>query len=107
MATDAWSDWSLVPVTEISGQSGRSTPHPVTIQVRREQDGLGRSLWIYQLLFDADGNEVGRVPLRECNWVFADEDGVEVEIAAYAARPAEGSGPDDALQVQFENAWYS
>lgn len=96
MTTDGWSDWSLAPLREEEGNNG-----VVTVEARAEGDELGKSLWIYQILTNGEGKEVGRVPLRECAWFSAETEGVEIEVAAAAARPADGEGEGDALEVEF------
>lgn len=67
---DAWADWSLTPDPEFKGGDERPS---VTIEARRERDDLGKSLWVYWVVRDSDGKEVERRPLREVNWIFADE----------------------------------
>jgi regulation of enolase protein 1 (concanavalin A-like superfamily) len=97
VTTDCWSDWSLAPVTGSSEY--------ITIELRREQNELGTSLWIYQILLDQNGQEQERIPLRECAWAFAEEDGVKLGIATYVARPADGE-VSEILKVQFDKAWW-
>ena len=96
VTTDNWSDWSLAPLKETDEAGG-----VVTVEARAEGDELGQGLWIYQILTDREGNEVERIPLRECAWLFAEKEGVEIEIAAAAARPADGEGAGDVLEVEF------
>ncbi|OAL51395.1 hypothetical protein IQ07DRAFT_421144 [Pyrenochaeta sp. DS3sAY3a] len=55
---DKWSDWSVVPIYV----EGRESRVEVTVEVHRERDELGKSLWVYQV--DEEGE---RVPLRERN----------------------------------------
>lgn len=95
MACDAWADWSLAPVV-VDGQGW------VAVAVESAGDGLGRSLWVYQVVGE-DGVGVGekKVPLREVCWPFghgaADE--WEITVEAYACRPSkEGS---EELEVEF------
>ncbi|CAI6315995.1 unnamed protein product [Periconia digitata] len=59
---DAWADWSVVPSDSYSGNTTRPT---VTLEARRERDQLGKSLWVYQIIKDADGKEIEKRPLRE------------------------------------------
>lgn len=67
-----------------------------TIEARREKDQLGKSLWVYQV--DGEGT---RAPLREVNWVFAEEEGWEVGVGGFVARPTkEGRGEMD-LEAEF------
>lgn len=96
-ACDTWSDWSVAPL-RLASEADRPS---VTIEVQREKDQLGKSLWIYQVIRDSNGEEE-RIPLRECNWVFAEEDGWEVGVGAYVARETEGEGKDE-LTGHFED----
>lgn len=96
---DAWADWSLAPMPEFTDNSSKPG---ATIEARRERDALGKSLWIYWILRDCDGKEVERRPLREVNWVFADEEGWSVSIAGYVCRPTKDGG-DELLQAEFED----
>ena len=78
----------------------------MTIEVRREGDELGTSLWVYEIVQGADG-EVDRRPLREVTWFFGDEEGWMVEVSAMAARPAKKEGvvgDSEDLVVSFEGA---
>lgn len=87
---DVWADWSVVPIPSYTSNEGRPT---ATIEVRRERDVLGKSLWVYWIV---DGEEV---PLREVNWFFAEEEG-SVGVGGYVARPTvEGDGE---LDVEFK-----
>ncbi|KAL0581080.1 hypothetical protein V5O48_000974 [Marasmius crinis-equi] len=95
VATQSWSDWSVFPTGSGS----------VTIEVRREMDELGSSLWVYQIA-KGENNAEERTPLREITWFFAEEEGWSVDVKAMAARPAkEGDviGEKD-LVVEFEDA---
>ncbi|KAK1234843.1 hypothetical protein PQX77_001937 [Marasmius sp. AFHP31] len=96
VATQSWSDWSVFPVGSDN----------VTIEVRREGDELGTSLWVYQIVKSKDGSAEEREPLREITWFFAEEDGWSLDVRAMAARPAkEGDviGPKE-LVVEFFDA---
>ncbi|KAF4543177.1 Uncharacterized protein DIS24_g6588 [Lasiodiplodia hormozganensis] len=103
VATQSYADWSVTP-------PAASTPNnatgPVTIEARRETDALGTSLWVYQLVLGADGEEAERWPLRECTWWFAEEGEWNVDVRAMAARPAEKGSVVGAegLVVEFEGA---
>ncbi|KAF9636334.1 hypothetical protein BFW01_g7229 [Lasiodiplodia theobromae] len=103
VATQSYADWSVTP-------PAASTPNnatgPVTIETRRETDALGTSLWVYQLVLGADGEEAERWPLRECTWWFAEEGEWNVDVRAMAARPAEKGSVVGAegLVVEFEGA---
>jgi regulation of enolase protein 1 (concanavalin A-like superfamily) len=59
---NVWSDWSVVP---LDGFTGNADQPSATIEARRENDPLGKSLWVYRLVRDAEGKEVERQPLRE------------------------------------------
>lgn len=93
-------------MTNDGRQHNPNSSQEVTIEVRREGDEMGQGIWVYQVLLDEDGNEVDRVPLREIAWAFAQEHGVQLEIAAYVARPAEGTGSSDTLDAHFSGAWW-
>lgn len=52
----------------------------MTVEVRRETDELGTSLWVYEVV---PGKE--EEPLRECTWWFAEEgEGWAVDVRAMA-----------------------
>ncbi|KAF2243751.1 hypothetical protein BU26DRAFT_523344 [Trematosphaeria pertusa] len=95
---DAWADWSVVPLTPFASNESRPT---ATVEARRERDQLGKSLWVYQIISDEQGKEVERRPLREVNWVFADEDGWNVGIGGYVCRPTTEGG-EGLLEAEFE-----
>jgi hypothetical protein len=61
---DAWSDWSVVPLP-VDGAESRPK---VTVEAERK----GKSLWVYQIVKNGEAEE--RIPLRELNWVFAEEE---------------------------------
>lgn len=99
VATDNWSDWSLVPVP---GASGAGLSATATVEFERDSKpggALSEKLWVYAVL--ADGT---RQPLREVTWVFAGEDG-EAWIGAYAAKPNADEGDESkskGIEVKFE-----
>ena len=97
-ACDEWADWSIFPKDPAEGDG------TTTLEVRREGDELGSSLWVYYLVLDASGEVAIRYPLREVNWVFAREDeDLQVAVGAYAARPASGEPVQgEELQVFFK-----
>lgn len=70
------------------------------MEARREKDTLGKSLWVYQIVKGKEGDEVGRKPLREVNWVFAEEEGWEVGVGGYVARPTVEGGEGE-LEAEF------
>lgn len=99
VACYAWADWALVPPT--------GSAEKPTIEVRREGDELGSSLWLYELILGEDGSVSKRVPLREVTWMFAEEDGWTLEVSAMACRPAKADavpGGDKNLKVHFSDA---
>ncbi|KAF3006575.1 hypothetical protein E8E13_006715 [Curvularia kusanoi] len=95
---DTWADWSVVPIPGFNASAGERPS--ATIEARREKDVLGKSLWVYWILTNDDGTEE-RIPLREVNWFFADEDGWNVGVGGYVARPTKEGG-DGELQAEFE-----
>ncbi|KAF5343262.1 hypothetical protein D9757_009447 [Collybiopsis confluens] len=101
VATLTYSDWSITPPS-----SNSHTRNKTTIEVRREVDELGSSLWVYELIIGNDGEVVDRQPLREVTWFFAEEDGWEINVSAMAARPAELESVlgEEVLLVKFESA---
>lgn len=90
---DIWADWSLTPS---SGEGERPT---ATMEARRERDDLGKSLWVYAIEKSANGTEERR-PLREVNWFFAEEEGWEVGVGGYVARPTKEGG-EELLEAEF------
>jgi regulation of enolase protein 1 (concanavalin A-like superfamily) len=100
---DAWADWSLVPMPEFASEANSKRRPSATIEAKRERDALGKSLWIYWITKDEHGKEVGRLPIREVNWVFADEEGWSVAIAGYVCRPTKlgESGDEELLEAEF------
>lgn len=61
---------------------------------------MGKSLWVYQIVENEKGEEVERRPLREVNWIFAEEDGWSVGIGGFVARPTKEGG-DQELTAEF------
>ena len=104
VGTDRWSDWSVaapVPSPDTgSGDGDAQVKGEVTLEAIRQPDELGSGLWVYQIVCGEDGKETERVPLREVTWFFADEEqeGWEVSVGAYAARPA-GEGGELAVRI--------
>jgi regulation of enolase protein 1 (concanavalin A-like superfamily) len=95
---DAWADWSLTPDPSFTSNDTRPS---ATIEARREKDALGKSLWVYWIVRDGEGKEVERRPLREVNWVFAEEEGWSVGIGGYVCRPTEEGG-EESLEAEFK-----
>jgi uncharacterized protein len=77
-----WADWSLYPAPS-------SKTEPITLRAEVEGEGEARSLWIYYLKTDDQGN-VTKKPVREVCWFMAGarNDEWKVEVGAYAVRPA-------------------
>ncbi|KAI8935086.1 hypothetical protein NX059_007681 [Plenodomus lindquistii] len=102
---DTWADWSLVPMPDFSdnndsSSSSSSSRRPgATIEARREEDGLGKSLWIYWIVKDGEGREERR-PIREVTWVFGEEEGWCVGVSGYVCRPTREGG-DGELTAEF------
>ncbi|KAL7627140.1 hypothetical protein AAE478_003916 [Parahypoxylon ruwenzoriense] len=101
---DRFADWSVAPLALIPGEAAPGEVGGVTIEVVRESDENGKSLWVYRLVLGADGRVVHRVPLREICWALADEDGSEewvLDVSPLVARPEKNApGP---LKVNFES----
>ncbi|KAF9741308.1 hypothetical protein PMIN07_005890 [Paraphaeosphaeria minitans] len=96
---DNWADWSIAPLQEFAGNESRPT---ATLEMKRERDQLGKSLWVYQIIEDENGKEVERRPLREANWIFAlDEEGWKVGVGGAVARPNKEGGEEE-LTAEFE-----
>jgi regulation of enolase protein 1 (concanavalin A-like superfamily) len=95
---DTWADWSVVPIPSYSGNATRPT---ATIEAKRERDDLGKSLWVYWVVRDGEGKEVDRVPLREVNWFFAEDEEWQVGIGGYVCRPTKEGG-DEELKAEFK-----
>lgn len=90
---DRWADWSISPLEGDHARDPRAT-----VEVERSRDENGKGLWVYAIVGEGDGER--RVPVREVCWALAGEEGWEVEVCAYAARPkGEGSGE---VEVGFE-----
>jgi len=94
VSTDAYSDWSIYPTDAKPGDK-------LTVEAVRESDENGKSLWVYWVKLDESGKVVERLPLREVNWIFAQEDGWQLHVGAYAARPEKKT--NDLLEVKFWN----
>lgn len=86
-----------MPLTPFESNDARPS---VTIEARREKDQLGKSLWVYQIIKDEAGKEVERRPLREVNWMFAEEDGWDIGVGGYVCRPTKEGG-DELLEAEF------
>lgn len=85
---DRFADWSVHPV-------GADATGPVSVELRREKSPTGDALWAYELLSNGE-----RRPFRECTWLWHQEEGTDVRVAAYCCRPAKGQGIGE-LEVEF------
>ncbi|PSS05223.1 hypothetical protein BD289DRAFT_478121 [Coniella lustricola] len=126
VACDAWADWSLAPVTLPPGsnQNGEEEAQGnwVTVAIERDNDELGQSLWVYQVVPGAspatgtgDKEEI-KIPLREICWPFGHEAGQaeeqtenskwHVQVQAYACRPSKNGNEElEARFRDFEVRW--
>jgi regulation of enolase protein 1 (concanavalin A-like superfamily) len=104
VATDSWSDWSLVPL-------GKEKGGKVTIQVERQvKEGKKvNSLWVY--IIDEEKGE--KVAIRQItSWFWHEEnlaseleDNRHILVGVYAARPTVPAGEgreNEELVVNFE-----
>lgn len=101
VACAGWADWSIVPFSPLPslGEGGRLG---ASIEVCREEDKLGRSLWVYWVR-EKEGRGQERGPLREVGWFFADEGaGVEGGVGAYVARLTVEGGEGD-LEARIDD----
>ncbi|KIJ49342.1 hypothetical protein M422DRAFT_27700 [Sphaerobolus stellatus SS14] len=83
-------DWSLFPAPGGAREE-------VTVEIEREEDGKGTSLWVYLV----EGDK--RTPIRESTWVFKEEylKG-DISVGIYAARPTKlGEEDKEVLDVSF------
>lgn len=97
---DRWADWHVSPLAK------KSADGTVTLEVVRESDENGKSIWIYQLVLDGEGKVIEKQPMREICWILADEDeggGEEwrLEISPLLCRPS--SGTSEVLKVDFSD----
>ncbi|OTA89557.1 hypothetical protein M434DRAFT_79168 [Hypoxylon sp. CO27-5] len=102
---DRFADWSVAPLTLTADEIDPVKAGGVTIEVAREGDEHGKSLWVYRLVLDAGGNVVERIPLREICWVLADEDEADgkewlLDVSPLVARPEKKA--TESLQVNFK-----
>ncbi|OTA60804.1 hypothetical protein K449DRAFT_383551 [Hypoxylon sp. EC38] len=102
---DRFADWSVAPLTLTADEIDPVKVGGVTIEVAREGDEHGKSLWVYRLVLDTGGNVVERIPLREICWVLADEDKADgkewlLDVSPLVARPEKKA--TESLQVNFK-----
>lgn len=94
VATNEWSDWSLLPLTGADAEEGK-----VTIEVERDTKVNGELGPVLRILVNS--SDGGRVPIREVTWGFwgASKDSEEMWVGAFAAKPT----PDERqeFEVQF------
>ncbi|KAH7068633.1 hypothetical protein FB567DRAFT_555241 [Paraphoma chrysanthemicola] len=95
---DTWADWSLTPDPAFDVNDANARPG-ATIEIRREKDVLGKSLWVYLIVKDAQGKEERR-PVREVTWALAEEQGWEVGVGGYVCRPTTEGGEGE-LEGEF------
>ncbi|OMP88870.1 hypothetical protein BK809_0005591 [Diplodia seriata] len=109
---DRWSDVSMVPLSWGSRGGGGSErkeeeERPTArVEVERAKEDALRVYWVVPVAADGVGGEK-RVLIREANWFFApeggEEEGWDVSVAAYAARPLRNEKDvDEVLDVDFE-----
>jgi len=78
-----------------------------TVELVKQLDPLGDSLWANYLILDEDGFVITRHPLREITWFFnRKENGEDIELhvggfAARPARPNEAHRAEELLRVEF------
>ncbi|KAI0553046.1 hypothetical protein F4679DRAFT_33426 [Xylaria curta] len=104
---DRYADWNIGPLTKpVNPERG------VTLEVVREGDEHGRSVWIYRLIIDeSTGEVVERIALREVCWLLADEeegDGKEwvLDVSPLIARPEKNATtPLNAEFKEFTVVW--
>ncbi|KAI0901473.1 hypothetical protein F4806DRAFT_489950 [Annulohypoxylon nitens] len=106
VSCDRWADWSVAPLTLKENETEPEKVGGVTIEIVREGDELGKSLWVYRLVLDESGSVVHRIPLREICWVLADEDeagGTDwtLDISPLVARPEKNT--TESLKVNFKS----
>lgn len=99
VACDRFADWSIQPLADVDPEKG------LTLQIVRESDEHGKSVWVYHLILDDQGNVKEKLPLREICWIFADEDekgGEEwvLDVSPLVARP--GKNSKESLKVDFK-----
>ncbi|KFA81128.1 hypothetical protein S40288_00996 [Stachybotrys chartarum IBT 40288] len=93
VGTDAYSDWSISPVSAEPSTEFVAGETWATLSVEKNVDELGDSLWVYQVVGER------KLPLREINWPFGYGDAWDVQVEAYAAKPGEG----EPLTVEFKD----
>ncbi|CAG8974212.1 hypothetical protein HYALB_00007375 [Hymenoscyphus albidus] len=94
VATDLFSDWSLVPLDPEDEREGR-----MTVEVEREQEEDGRFGSVLRVLLV--GRDGKGVPVREVTWAFYDVDEEEeMWVGMLAAKPTQGGAEE--LEVRLE-----
>ncbi|KAI1781401.1 hypothetical protein F4818DRAFT_36637 [Hypoxylon cercidicola] len=102
---DRFADWSVGPLALTANEPEPAEVGGVTLEVVREGDEHGKSLWVYRLVLDAEGQVKEKIPLREICWVLADEDekdGEEwiLDVSPLVARPEKSA--TELLKAQFK-----
>ncbi|KAI1384474.1 uncharacterized protein F4822DRAFT_415325 [Hypoxylon trugodes] len=102
---DRFADWSVGPLALTANESDPTEVGGVTIEIIREGDEHGKSLWVYRLVLDAEGHLIEKIPLREICWVLANEDEVGEEwlldVSPLVARPEKKA--TESLKVNFKS----
>jgi len=91
----------LTPDPSFNSTSGDGRPS-ATVEARREKDVLGKSLWVYLIVRDAQGKEVEKRPIREVTWALAEEEGWSVGVGGYVCRPTEVEGEKEGEGERLE-----
>ncbi|ORY70143.1 uncharacterized protein BCR38DRAFT_455005 [Pseudomassariella vexata] len=103
VSCDRYADWSVSSLSTIVDPT-----KGITLEIVREGDEHGKSVWVYQLVLDADGKLKEKIPLREICWIFADENESDwvLEVSPLVARPEKkASDPLKVQFMQFEVEW--
>ncbi|KAI5855614.1 hypothetical protein GGS23DRAFT_589601 [Durotheca rogersii] len=103
---DRFADWSVVPLVLTAGEADPGAGTGLTIEIAREGDEHGKSLWVYRLVLGSGGEVAERIPLREICWVLADEDDETagewlLDVGPLVARPEKVAAAP--LKVEFKS----
>lgn len=81
VSADAWSDWSLLPLSTSDEKAGR-----MTVEMERDVEEDGSWGPVLRILLVGDDGE--KLPIREVTWAFHDlDEDAEMWIGVYAAKP--------------------
>ncbi|KAI1765111.1 hypothetical protein GGR53DRAFT_287754 [Hypoxylon sp. FL1150] len=102
---DRYADWSVGPLALAADEPEPAEVGGVTLEIAREGDEHGKSLWVYRLVLGVDGQVREKIPLREICWVLAGEDEKEKEewvldVSPLVARPEKSAS--ESLKVRFK-----